>query len=339
MKVLVTGGAGFIGSHLAERLLEDGHQVAVVDNLSTGSLENIENFKEHADFKFITGDIRNVKLMESLAERCDMIFHLAAAVGVRLIVEDPVHTIETNISGTEIVLDIANKFGKKMFIASSSEVYGKSKAVPFGEEDDIVLGSTSMPRWAYACSKAIDEFLSLAFYQKYGLGVVIARFFNTIGPRQTGQYGMVVPRFVQMALDDDPILIYGTGKQTRCFCYVADVVEAVIRLMNCEHAAGRVYNVGSSEEISIEALADRIIEMTHSKSEKQFVSYEAAYGRPIEDMMRRLPSLERIKEAVGWESKTSLEEILRVITESFKRNPRPGNQSGSGNYHVYAGKT
>jgi len=322
MKALVTGGAGFIGSHLAERLLEDGHQVAVVDDLSTGSLENIEDFKGHSDFEFVTGDIRNVELMEPLAERCDTIFHLAAAVGVRLIAEDPVHTIETNIGGTQIVLDVANKFGKRIFIASSSEVYGKSEAVPFSEEDDIVLGSTSMPRWAYACSKAIDEFLGLAFHQQYGLGVVIARFFNTIGPRQTGQYGMVVPRFIQMALSDEPVLIYGTGRQTRCFCYVADVVEAIIRLMNCEHAAGRVYNVGSSEEISIEALAGKIIEMTRSKSQKQFVSYEVAYGRPIEDMMRRVPSLERIKEMVGWESKTSLEEILRVITESFKRNSR-----------------
>ena len=248
-----------------------------------------------------------------------MVFHLAAAVGVRLIAEDPVHTIETNIGGTEIVLDIANKFSKKIFIASSSEVYGKSEAVPFSEEDDIVLGSTSMPRWAYACSKAIDEFLGLAFYQQYGLGVVIARFFNTIGPRQTGQYGMVVPRFIQMALSDEPVLIYGTGRQTRCFCYVADVVEAIIRLMNCEHAAGRVYNVGSSDEISIEALAGKIIEMTHSKSQKQFVSYEVAYGRPIEDMMRRVPSLERIKETVGWESKTSLTETLQLIIDNEKR--------------------
>ena len=322
MKVLVTGGAGFIGSHLTERLLEDSHQVAVVDNLSTGSLENIEDFKKHTDFEFVTGDICNAELMKPLVERCDMIFHLAAAVGVRLIAEDPVHTIETNIGGTEIVLDIANKFGKKILIASSSEVYGKSEAVPFSEEDDIVLGSTSMPRWAYACSKAIDEFLGLAFHQQYGLGVVIARFFNTIGPRQTGQYGMVVPRFVQMALNDEPLQIYGTGKQTRCFCYVADVVEAIIKLMNCADATGKVYNVGSTEEISIEELADRIIEITHSKSEKQFVPYEVAYGRPIEDMMRRVPSLERIRKAVDWESKTSLEEILQVITKSFKRNWR-----------------
>ena len=323
MKALVTGGAGFIGSHLAERLLKDGHDVTVVDNLSTGSLKNIKSFKEHSRFAFVMGDIRDIELMEPLAERCDMIFHLAAAVGVKLIADDPVHTIETNIGGTEIVLDAANRFGKKTFLASSSEVYGKSEAVPFHEEDDIVLGSTSLSRWAYACSKAIDEFLGLAFYQQYGLSVVIGRFFNTIGPRQTGQYGMVVPRFVQRALNDEPIQIYGTGKQTRCFCYVADVIEAIISLMNCEQAAGKVYNIGSTEEISVEELAKEIIEITSSKSEKQFVSYEVAYGRPIEDMMRRVPCLERIKETVGWESKTGLDEILRVISESLKQNPRP----------------
>jgi UDP-glucose 4-epimerase len=216
------------------------------------------------------------------------------------------------------VLDIANKFGKKILIASSSEVYGKSEAVPFREDDDIVLGSTSLSRWSYACSKAIDEFLGLAFHQQYGLDVVISRFFNTIGPRQTGLYGMVVPRFVQMALKNEPVLIYGTGKQTRCFCYVGDVVEAVIHLMNCEQAAGRVYNIGSTEEIAIEELADKIIEMTGSKSKKQFVPYEVAYGRPIEDMMRRLPSLERIKETVGWEPKTSLTKTLRVAIDDEK---------------------
>lgn len=318
MRVLVTGGAGFIGSHLTQRLFKDGHEVTAIDNLSTGSLKNIENYREHSGFEFVKGDIRNAGLMEPLVEHCDMIFHLAAAVGVKLIAEDPVLTIETNIGGTEIVLDIANKFGKKTFLASSSEVYGKSEAVPFREEDDIVLGSTSVSRWAYACSKAIDEFLGLAFYQQYGLSVVIGRFFNTIGPRQTGQYGMVVPRFVQRALKDEPIQICGTGKQTRCFCYVADLVEAVITLMNCEHAAGKVYNIGSSEEISIEELADKIIKMTGSKSQKQFVPYELVYGRPIDDMMRRVPDLERIKEAIGWESKTPLDEILQVITDSLK---------------------
>jgi UDP-glucose 4-epimerase len=318
MRVLVTGGAGFIGSHLAERLLKDGNEVAVIDNLSTGSLTNIENFKEHSGFEFVVGDIRDAGLMEPLVEHSDVIFHLAAAVGVRLIAEDPVHTIETNIGGTEIVLDIANKFGKKILIASSSEVYGKSEAVPFREDDDIVLGSTSLSRWSYACSKAIDEFLGLAFHQQYGLDVVIGRFFNTIGPRQTGQYGMVVPRFIQMALKDEPVLIYGTGRQTRCFCCVGDVVEAVIRLMNREQAAGRVYNIGSTEEIAIEELADMIIEMTGSKSKKQFVPYEVAYGRPIEDMMRRVPSLERIKETIGWEPKARLTETLQVIIDDEK---------------------
>ncbi len=318
MRALVTGGAGFIGSHLTESLLKDGHEVAVIDNLSTGNLKNIENYKDHSGFEFIKGDIRNVELIKPLVEHSDMIFHLAAAVGVKLIAEDPVLTIETNISGTEIVLDIANQFGKKTFLASSSEVYGKSEAVPFREDDDIVLGSTSVSRWAYACSKAIDEFLGLAFYQQYGLSVVIGRFFNTIGPRQTGQYGMVVPRFVQRALKDEPIQICGTGKQTRCFCYVDDLVEAVIKLMNCEHAAGKVYNIGSNEEISIEELADKIIEITDSKSRKQFVSYEFLYGRPIDDMMRRMPALERIKETIGWEPKTPLAESLQVIADNLK---------------------
>jgi UDP-glucose 4-epimerase len=318
MRILITGGAGFIGSHLAERLLKDGNKVVVIDNLSTGSLKNIEGFKKQSGFEFVEGDVRNAELMEPLVAQSGAVFHLAAAVGVKLIAEAPVHTIETNIGGTETVLDVANKFGKKVLIASSSEVYGKSEAIPFCEDDDIVLGSTSLSRWSYACSKAIDEFLGLAFYQQYGLGVVITRFFNTIGPRQTGQYGMVVPRFVQWALRNEPILIYGTGQQRRCFCYVADLVEAVIGLVNCEQAAGKVYNIGSAEEITIEGLADKIIEMTSSKSRKEFVPYEVAYGRPIEDMMRRVPSLERTKETVGWEPKTELIETLRAIIDHEK---------------------
>ena len=315
MKALVTGGAGFIGSHLTERLLEDGNKVIVVDNLSTGSIKNIESFNKKSEFDFVEGDIRNAELMERLAEQCDVIFHLAAAVGVKLIADRPVYTIETNIIGTEVVLEAANKFGRKILIASSSEVYGKNEAVPFREDDDIVLGSTSLSRWSYACSKAIDEFLGQAFYQQHGLKVTIGRFFNTIGPRQTGRYGMVVPRFVQWALRDEPVLIYGTGKQKRCFCYVADLVEAVISLMNCEQAAGKVYNIGSTEEITIEGLADKIIKMTGSKSKKEYVAYDVAYGRPIEDMMRRVPSLERIKKMIGWKPKTSLTDALRVIIE------------------------
>jgi len=315
MKALVTGGAGFIGSHLTERLLADDNKVIVVDNLSTGSIKNIESFKEKSEFVFIEGDIRNVELLKRLVEQCDVIFHLAAAVGVKLIADRPVHTIETNITGTEVVLEAANKFGRKILLASSSEVYGKNEVVPFHEEDDIVLGSTSLSRWSYACSKAIDEFLGQAFYQQYGLKVVIGRFFNTIGPRQTGRYGMVVPRFVQWALKGEPVLIYGTGQQKRCFCYVADLVEAVISLMSCEQAAGKVYNIGSVEEITIESLADKIIEMTESSSKKEYIAYEVAYGRPIEDMMRRVPSLERIKKMIAWEPKTSLTDALRTIIE------------------------
>jgi UDP-glucose 4-epimerase len=318
MKALVTGGAGFIGSHLAERLLRDGHAAAVIDNLSTGSLNNVQGLRNNPTFDFVEGDIRNAGLMESLAERCDVIYHLAAAVGVKLIADRPVHTIETNIGGTEVVLDAANKFGKKILIASSSEVYGKNENVPFDENDDIVLGSTSFSRWSYACGKAIDEFLGLAFHQEHGLGVVIGRFFNTIGPRQTGQYGMVVPRFVRRALNDEPVQIYGSGRQRRCFCYVEDLVEAIIGLMNCKDAAGKVYNIGSEEEITIEELADKIIEMTDSRSKKKFISYEQAYGRPIEDMMRRVPSLKRIKETIGWEPKTDLSKTLQIIIENFK---------------------
>lgn len=319
MKGLITGGAGFIGSHLAERLLEDGHKVSVIDNLSTGSLKNIESFKNNSGFDFIEGDIRDAELMESLTEQCDIVFHLAAAVGVKLIADKPVHTIETNIDGTEKVLEAANKFCRKILIASSSEVYGKNETMPFSEDDDIVLGSTRMSRWSYACSKAIDEFLGLAFHQQYGLGVVIGRFFNTIGPRQTGQYGMVVPRFIQQALKNEPLSIYGTGQQRRCFCYVEDLIDAVTGLMNCEEAAGKVYNIGSNEEIAIEALADKIIEMTGSKSKKEFIPYEKAYGKPIEDMMRRVPNLERIKKTTGWKPKTSLDEILQVTIENSKQ--------------------
>jgi UDP-glucose 4-epimerase len=319
MKTLITGGAGFIGSHLAERLIEDGHSVVVIDNLSTGCLGNIEHIKGRRGFEFIEGDIRDAGLIESLAGRCEVIFHLAAAVGVQLIADDPVHTVETNIAGTQIVLEAANKFNSRILLASSSEVYGKSEQAPFREEDDIVLGSTSMPRWAYACSKAVDEFLGFAFHQQYGLGVIIARFFNTIGPRQTGKYGMVVPRFVQAALRNEPLRIYGTGKQTRCFCYVKDVVDAIVRLMDCSESAGRAFNIGSDEEITIETLADKVIEIAKSRSRKEFVPYEIAYGRPIEDMMRRVPCLERIEETVCWQPKIDLYHTIKLIIESCNR--------------------
>ncbi len=319
MKALITGGAGFIGSHLAERLLQNGGEVVVVDNLSTGRLANLETFRHHPKLQFVKGDICDANLMQLLVSNCDVVFHLAAAVGVQLIADDPVSTIETNIAGTEVVLESANKFGRRILLASSSEVYGKSEKIPFGEDDDFVLGGTAFSRWAYACSKAIDEFLGQAFHQQFGLGVVSARFFNTIGPRQTGRYGMVVPRFVQWALKNEPIQIYGTGRQTRCFCYVEDLVDAVIALMSCEQAAGRVFNIGSSEEITMEALADRIIAITGSRSRKEFVPYVVAYGRPIEDMMRRAPDTGRIRHAIGWQPKTSLDETLRIIVEHYRK--------------------
>jgi len=318
MKALITGGAGFIGSHLTEKLLATGHEVVAVDNLSTGSLENIKHIQNNPKFEFIYDNVRNSETMHVLVDRCDVIFHLAAAVGVQLIVDEPVHTIETNIHGCEVVLSIANKFRKKILIASTSEVYGKSDAVPFREDDDTVLGSTKFSRWAYACSKAIDEFLGIAYYEQYGLPVIVTRFFNTVGPRQIGRYGMVIPRFVERALKNEPILIYGTGKQARCFGYVGDVVDAAIALMNCPKAPGRIYNIGSQEEITIENLAKKVIEMTSSKSQLKYISYEEAYGKPFDDMMRRVPSLDRIKSTIGYEPKTALEDILKSVIEDIK---------------------
>ena len=315
MKALITGGAGFIGSHLGERLLQTGHDVVALDDLSTGSLRNIQGLIDNARFHFVRDDVRNTETLHVLVAQCDVVFHLAAAVGVQLIVDEPVHTIETNIHGSEVVLATANKFGKPVLVASTSEVYGKSEKVPFREDDDTVLGSTRFSRWSYACSKAIDEFLGLAYHEQYGLPVVVVRLFNTVGPRQTGQYGMVIPRFVERALRKEPLLIYGTGKQSRCFGYVGDVVDAVIALMSHKDAPGRVYNLGATEETSIEALADRVIEMTGGGGEKQFIPYEQAYGRPFDDMMRRVPCLDRIQGLIGYAPKTGLNEILRRVID------------------------
>lgn len=318
MKALITGGAGFIGSHLSGRLLQTGHDVVAIDNLSTGSLGNLKKIEKDPKFRFVYDNIRNSEMMHVLIEQCDIVFHLAAAVGVQLIVDEPVHTIETNIHGTEVVLEICNKFHRKVILASSSEVYGKSESVPFKEDDDTVLGSTKFSRWSYACSKAIDEFLGLAYHDQFGLPVIVARLFNTVGPRQTGRYGMVIPRFVERALKGEPLLIYGTGQQSRCFCYVGDIIDGIIGLINCQDSPGMVYNLGGTEEITIEALADKIIEMTGSKSGKEFISYEEAYGRPFDDMMRRVPCLDRIKEMVSYEPKTSLDETLRYVIDDMK---------------------
>ncbi len=318
-KILITGGAGFIGSHLAEYLLEKGHQVIAIDNLSTGSMDNIKHLIDKPNFSFVYESVTNSQIMHVLIDRCDIVYHLAAAVGVQLIVNDPVHTIETNIHGTEVVLGIANKFRKKILLASTSEVYGKSENIPFSEDDDTVMGSTKFSRWAYACSKAIDEFLGMAYYEQYGLPVIIARFFNTVGPRQTGRYGMVIPRFVERAIKNEPLLVYGTGKQSRCFGYVKDVVRAVDKLMASPEASGRVYNIGTQEEISIENLAKKIIEMTGSKSEIKYISYEEAYGKPFDDMMRRVPDVSRLKGAIGFVPDTPLEEILQSVIDDMKQ--------------------
>ncbi len=319
MKALITGGSGFVGSHLADHLLADGHEVIGLDDLSTGNLSNIAHLQDNPRYNLVLDDVRNESTVHLLVEQCDVVFHLAAAVGVQLIVDQPVHTIETNIHGTEVVLKVANKFRKKVLLTSTSEVYGKSDKVPFREDDDTVQGSTRFSRWSYACSKAIDEFLGLAYHQQFGLPVVVARLFNTVGPRQTGQYGMVVPRFVERALRNQTIQIYGTGRQRRCFAYVGDVVGCLIKLMTEPAAAGRVYNIGSTEEITIDALADKVIALTSSRSEKQHISYEEAYGRSFDDMMRRVPCLERVHETVGYKPTTTLDQNLAMIIEEKRR--------------------
>ncbi len=315
---LVTGGAGFIGSHLCELLLSAGHKVIVVDDLSTGRLLNIEHLYSNLNFKFIQGSVCDENLMREVIACCDCIYHLAAAVGVNLIVEKPVHTIETNIHGTEVVLSTANQFGKKVLITSTSEVYGKNEQVPFNEDDDTVLGSTKYSRWSYACSKAIDEFLALAYHRQYNLSVVIVRLFNTIGPRQTGRYGMVVPRFVEWALKGEPVMVYGTGKQARSFTYVSDAVGALTALMASDKADGEVFNIGSREEITIEALADRVIEKTASTSRKKYIPYSQAYGEGFDDMQRRLPCLKKINKIIGYEPKVTLDEMLDYIIADKK---------------------
>ena len=318
-KILITGGAGFIGSHLAERLVADGHQVIIVDDLSTGSLDNLAGVLDNPQIQFVRESVRNVTSMTPLVDRCDMIYHLAAAVGVQLIVDQPVHTIETNIHGSEVMLNLANKFRRKILIASTSEVYGKSTKVPFAEDDDVTLGPTHFTRWSYACSKMVDEFLALAYHDQFSLPTVVCRFFNTVGPRQTGQYGMVVPRFVQRALAGETIDIYGTGTQSRCFSNVSDVVGAIIKLMACDAAEGQVVNIGTDESVTIEELAKKIIEMTGSQSDTRKLSYEEAYGRPFDDMLTRMPSLEKIGRLIGYTPTVTLEQTLQQVID-FERS-------------------
>lgn len=323
-RTLITGGAGFIGSHLAELLLGRGHHVTIIDDLSTGSLANVQHLVGHERFRFAIETIGNEMVLDRLASECDVIFHLAAAVGVQLIIQRPVHTIETNIMGTEAVLKAALRYRAKVLVASTSEVYGKSEHVPYSEANDVVLGPTVRNRWAYAASKMVDEFLALAYHREHGLPVVISRLFNTVGPRQTGQYGMVIPRFVQQALAGQPLTVYGDGSQTRCFCNVADTVQALAGLAEADEAVGQVFNVGSTEEISILELAQRTLALVHGgngdamRDQVTLVPYAEAYAAGFEDMLRRVPDISKIRQAIGWQPTIPLDETLRQVMAYYR---------------------
>jgi UDP-glucose 4-epimerase len=319
MHWLITGGAGFIGSHLAERLVGQGQRVTVLDDLSTGRAENLAGLRGREGFEFVRGSVEEDATVNLLVSQCDGVFHLASAVGVQLIVDEPVRTIRTTIHGTEVVLEAAHRFGRPTLITSSSEVYGKGARVPFAEDDDVVMGPTRHNRWCYAYSKAIDEFLGLAYHRQYGLPATIVRLFNTVGPRQVGQYGMVLPRFVEAALAGRPLQVYGDGRQTRCFCHVSDVVEALVKLTATPAATGNVFNLGSDQETSINDLAKRVIDLTGSKSEIEHLTYQQAYGQPFDDMSRRVPSLKRVKDAIGFTPKLGLDEIIRSVIEDKKK--------------------
>jgi UDP-glucose 4-epimerase len=315
MRALLTGGAGFVGSHLAETLLEQGHSVSVIDDLSTGSIENIAPLKRHPRFEYVIDTIMNEPLVAELIDGADVVYHLAAAVGVQLIVEAPVRTIETNVHGTEVVLKHACKKGRTVVIFSTSEVYGKSAAVPFREDADLVLGPTPKHRWAYACSKALDEFLALAYARERKLPIIVVRLFNTVGPRQSGRYGMVIPRFVKQALTRAPLTVYGDGRQTRCFTHVGDVVRALLKLVDEPRALGNVFNLGTTEEISILDLASRVQAVTGSSSKITFVPYDEAYDEGFEDMPRRVPDLTRVEQLIGYRPTMTLDDILRQVAE------------------------
>lgn len=319
MRVLITGGSGFVGSHLAEALLQRGDEVFILDNLSTGSIDNIVHLKAHPKFHYTIDTVTNEPVLAELVDRCDIVVHLAAAVGVKLIVEQPVHTIETNVHGTEVVLKLANKKKKLVLIASTSEVYGKSTDVPFREDADLVLGPTAKHRWAYACSKMIDEFLALAYWKERKLPVIVVRLFNTVGPRQTGQYGMVIPNFVRQALAGQPITVFGDGTQSRSFTYVGDVVGAMVALINDPRAVGQVFNIGNGREITIADLAAKIKKMTGSTSQIVTIPYDQAYEEGFEDMPRRVPDISKISALTGYKPAVDLDEILDKVIEYFRQ--------------------
>lgn len=324
MKILITGGAGFVGSHLADKLHAEGHEITIIDNLSTGRYSNVEHLEGKERFRLLIDTVLNARLMEELVREADRVFHMASAVGVRLIMERPVETIETIFRGTDIILGFCARYRKRVLIPSTSEVYGKGTSVPFREDDDILKGSTSKHRWAYACAKELDEFLALAHWKESRLPVVVVRLFNTVGPRQTGQYGMVVPRFVKAALRNEPIPVHGDGGQSRCFGHVLDVVEALPKLIEKPECFGRVINIGNAQEISIRELAEKAIAMTGSSSSIQYIPYEEAYGEGFEDMQRRVPCLDRAKELIGYEPTRTLDNIINDVADEFRRELKSG---------------
>jgi UDP-glucose 4-epimerase len=323
VQFLITGGAGFIGSHLAERLLDRGDHVVLLDNLSTGSVENIRHLKSRQRMQYHLDNIENRQLVAELVDDADVVVHLAAAVGVKLIVESPVRTIETNVNGTQMILEAACKKRKLVLTASTSEVYGKNTNVPFHEDADLVLGATTKGRWSYAASKALDEFLALSYWKEKKLPVIVVRLFNTVGPRQTGRYGMVLPNFVKSALDHSPVQVYGNGQQSRCFCDVRDTVESLIRLMDTDKSVGQVVNVGNTEEVTITELAHRVIELTASSSTIEYIPYDQAYEPGFEDMMRRVPCVDKLQALTGFRPQTSLDEIIARVATFFRATSRP----------------
>mgnify|MGYP000983906812 CR=1 len=318
MKILITGGAGFVGSHLADKLHTQGHEITVIDDLSTGRYANVEHLEGKERFRLIIDTVLNAKLMEELVREADRVFHLASAVGVKLIMERPVQTIETIFRGTDVVLGFCSRYRKRVLIPSTSEVYGKSSVVPFREDNDIIKGSTSKHRWAYACAKELDEFLALAHWKESRLPVAVVRLFNTVGPRQTGQYGMVVPNFVKSAVRNEPLTVHGDGNQSRCFGHVSDVVEALSKVLETPECFGQVMNIGNDEEVTIKQLAEKAIEMTGSKSEIRYIPYEEAYGEGFEDMQRRVPCLEKAKKLIGYQPTRTLDEIINDVAEQFR---------------------
>ncbi|HZH33598.1 MAG TPA: GDP-mannose 4,6-dehydratase [Pyrinomonadaceae bacterium] len=331
MKYLITGGAGFIGSHLSERLLEQGHEITIIDDLSTGRFSNIAHLEGADSVRIIIDTVLHDKLMERLIREADRVFHLASAVGVKLIMEEPVKTIETIFGGTDVVLRHSSRYRKRVLIPSTSEVYGKGTSVPFREEDDVLTGATSKHRWAYACAKSLDEFLALAHWKETRLPVAVVRLFNTVGPRQTGQYGMVVPRFVHAALRNEPIPVHGDGNQSRCFGHVADVVEGLLKVLETPECFGQVINLGNSQETSIKQLAETAISMTGSRSEIQYIPYNEAYGEGFEDMQRRVPSLDKAHRLIGYQPTRSLTDIINDVADEFRRETQTANSAAHSN--------